>query len=208
MTDTDYRHSLHTASLNAWTVPAHKRADFSKLSLLLVDENNFMRRLVKQVCRSFEIQDITDVTDPRAAIALLKVKRVDLVICEYLMRQMSGLAFTKAVRSDDTMINREVPIIMLTGHTQVENILAARDAGVTELLAKPLSPHALLSRLIYVFEHPRPFVQVPGYVGPSRRRRFVEWRGEDRRLSRSYDGQALSEAEFGRLLGRPDQRGA
>ena len=82
--------------------------------------------------------------------------------------------------------NPFVPIIMLTGHTHVDRVLQARDAGVTEFLAKPISINAILSRLVAIVDHPRPFVRTKSYFGPCRRRRDDhQYQGPERR-SESY----------------------
>ena len=73
---------------------------------------------------------------------------------------------------------------MLTGHTSVDHVQAARDAGVNEFLAKPVSSKAILSRLVAVIEHPRPFVRTKVYFGPCRRRRREgDYHGPERRLA-------------------------
>jgi DNA-binding response OmpR family regulator len=73
---------------------------------------------------------------------------------------------------------------MLTGYTRVDHVRQARDAGVNEFLAKPVSVKAILSRLISVIEHPRPFVRTKSYFGPCRRRRGDnEYRGPERRVT-------------------------
>jgi DNA-binding response OmpR family regulator len=88
------------------------------------------------------------------------------------------------VRTSEKSSNHFVPIIMITGHTEKENILAARDAGVTEFLAKPITAQSLFNRIAEIVERPRAFVRAEGYFGPDRRRRTLEnyagpWRRHD-----------------------------
>jgi DNA-binding response OmpR family regulator len=85
------------------------------------------------------------------------------------------------VRTDDDSPNMFLPIIMMTGHTERARIFSARDAGVTEFLAKPVTAKSLLMRLTNIIEHPRPFVRAKGYFGPDRRRRSEEYAGPERR---------------------------
>jgi DNA-binding response OmpR family regulator len=71
---------------------------------------------------------------------------------------------------------------MLTGHTHIDHVRLARDAGANEFLAKPVSVKAILSRLMAVIDHPRAFVRSSGYFGPCRRRRAMDdYRGPERR---------------------------
>lgn len=155
--------------------------DFTDLSMLIVDDNRFTRTLVKQMCRAFGIRDVMEADDAAEAFRLLKHKSVDLIMIDYLMSPLSGTDFVKLIRTAEDSKCQEVPIIMMTGHTERENVVEARDAGVTELLAKPLSAYTLLSRIVRVFEKPRPFLRTADYTGPCRRRKFVEWHGGERR---------------------------
>jgi DNA-binding response OmpR family regulator len=77
-----------------------------------------------------------------------------------------------------------VPIIMITGHTEKYRVEEARDAGVTEFLAKPITAHNLFARIAEIVERPRAFVRCTDYFGPDRRRRPAEdyagpWRRDD-----------------------------
>jgi two-component system chemotaxis response regulator CheY len=74
------------------------------------------------------------------------------------------------IRQQGANANPYVPIIMLTGHSEKKRIISARDAGVTEFLAKPISAKALYERIFNVVANPRPFVKTPTYFGPDRRR--------------------------------------
>ena len=64
-----------------------------------------------------------------------------------------------------------IPVIMITGHSTMRRVAEARDAGVNELLAKPLTARGVLERLNRIVEHPRPFIRTADYFGPDRRRR-------------------------------------
>ena len=60
---------------------------------------------------------------------------------------------------------------MMTGHSERSRVVEARDAGVTEFVAKPLTAKSVLERMQAVIFHPRPFVRTATYFGPDRRRR-------------------------------------
>jgi DNA-binding response OmpR family regulator len=73
-------------------------------------------------------------------------------------------------------------VIMLTGHTSLEHVREARDAGVNEFIAKPVSVKTMMSRLAAVIEQPRSYVRTGSYFGPCRRRRNLhEYQGPERR---------------------------
>jgi len=81
-----------------------------------------------------------------------------------------GLELTQMIRQPGANANPYVPIIMLTGHTEKARVTAARDAGITEFLAKPISAKALYQRIANVVANPRPFIKTKNYFGPDRRR--------------------------------------
>jgi len=74
------------------------------------------------------------------------------------------------IRQPESKGNPYAPIIMLTGHSEKRRVTVARDAGVTEFLAKPISAKGLYQRILNVVANPRPFIKTKTYFGPDRRR--------------------------------------
>jgi DNA-binding response OmpR family regulator len=87
------------------------------------------------------------------------------------------------IRQPDSKGNPYAPIIMLTGHSEKRRVTVARDAGVTEFLAKPISAKGLYQRILNVVANPRPFIKTKTYFGPDRRRNTVNtYIGPERRV--------------------------
>lgn len=147
-----------------------------------------MRGLVRRLLESYGITDIVMMSDGRAALQDMPASMPDILILDYAMEPMDGLALTRAVRLGAESPNPYMPIIMMTAYTERHRVVAARDAGVTEIVAKPLSVASLFSRLVAVVDRPRPFIRVDGYFGPERRRRQVAYKGPDRRRARDTVG--------------------
>lgn len=157
---------------------------FDKLKMLVVDDNQHMRKLVVTILQAFGVFHIVEAVDGNRAWATLRETRPDVVFVDWQMDGMSGLDLVKLIRTSSQSPNPLVPIIMLTGHSQLDHVRQARDAGVSEFLAKPISVRAILSRLVAVIEHPRPFVRTKSYFGPCRRRRATgEYHGPERRTA-------------------------
>lgn len=142
---------------------------FENLSFLLVDDNESMRRLVRTILYQLGSHDIVEAPEGEVALDLLRNQPVDIAVCDMKMRPMDGIAFIHAVRQDETSPNRFLPIIMTSAYSEPDKVVAARDAGVSEFLAKPLSVTALYQRVMAVVERPRPFVRNGAYFGPLRR---------------------------------------
>ena len=157
--------------------------DFSRLQLLLVDDNDFMRDLYCQILEAigFRKSNITTAADGSEALARLREQRIDLVICDLNMKPMNGKKFTHYVRMNEDSPDPYLPIIICTGHAEMRHIAHARDCGANEILRKPVSAASLYARLQSVVESPRPFILSPNFVGPDRRRQDLPFNGPDRR---------------------------
>ncbi len=164
------------------------------LNVLVVEDNPNMQKLISEVLRALRIKNIRVAEDGGEALAELGARPADLVICDWEMEPMDGLVFTRTVRSDPESTDPYVPILMLTGHTQSERVEEARDAGVTEFLAKPISVQSLYERMCWIIEKPRQFIKGGDYVGPCRRRvRPTEINNKGRRHGDPSDNVADDE---------------
>jgi two-component system, chemotaxis family, chemotaxis protein CheY len=155
---------------------------FDRLRILVVDDNQHMRKLVVTILQAFGCTQIVEAVDGEHAWSCLPDANPDVILLDWQMSGMTGLEFVRKIRTDPDSPNPFVPVIMLTGHTHIDHVRMARDAGANEFLAKPVSVKAVLSRLMAVIEHPRPFVRSKLYFGPCRRRRAMDdYRGPERR---------------------------
>jgi CheY-like chemotaxis protein len=157
---------------------------FDRLKVLVVDDNQHMRKLVTAILQAFGVTHIAEANNGTRGLAAMR-ENPDVIILDWMMDEMNGIEFTKAVRSAPSSPNPYVPIIMLTGYTSADCVQQARDAGVNEFLAKPVSVKAMLARLTAVIEYPRPFVRTSVYFGPCRRRRTNDYTGPERRSESS-----------------------
>ena len=141
------------------------------LKFLVVDNNQFMRTLVRNVLHALGARHIEEASDGTDAYARLATFAADVIICDWQMSPMDGTDFVRLLRKGTDSPNPFVPVIMVTAHTEAHRVAKARDAGVTEFLAKPISARRLYSRIRAIIAHPRPFVRAQSFAGPDRRRR-------------------------------------
>jgi DNA-binding response OmpR family regulator len=144
---------------------------FGGMSVLVVDDSRNMRRILTQLLRSFGFVDIRYAGDGQAALEELRIGGVDIAILDWHMKPMNGLDFIRQIRSEATSPDPFLPIIMLTGFSELARVKLARDCGVNEILTKPVSPEALYARLTSIVRQPRPYVETRSFFGPDRRRR-------------------------------------
>lgn len=154
---------------------------FDKLTILIAEDNKPMRGLVRDILEALGVGTILEAADGEAAIKKLGNHTVDIVILDWNMEPMDGMELTRQIRTSPESPDQFVPIIMLSGHTERARVLQARDAGVTEFMAKPVSVKALCARINAIIDAPRPFIRASGYFGPDRRRRVLPFNGPDRR---------------------------
>jgi CheY-like chemotaxis protein len=130
-----------------------------------------MRSIVGVMLNSFGIRMIREAKDGAEALESLRRWPADLAICDFLMEPLDGVAFTRKVRNAPDSPNPYLPVVMLTGHSELHRVIEARDAGVTEFVVKPLTAKALVDRINTVIFKPRPFIRTRDYFGPDRRRK-------------------------------------
>ena len=163
---------------------------FDKLKILVVDDNVHMRKLVVTILQAFGVVHIFEAESGERAWAVLRESSPDVVVLDWMMEGLSGLDVVQMIRSDPQTPNPFVPVIMITGHTERHKVEAARDAGVTEFIAKPITAQSLFARIAEILERPRAFVRCESYFGPDRRRKAQEdYAGPWRRHGDGYDLQ-------------------
>lgn len=158
------------------------RIEFNKLRFLSCDDNPHMRRILRTLLHSFGAREVYEAEEGASALGMYANFLPDIVITDWAMPIFDGLELAQMIRQPDAKGNPFAPIIMLTGHSEKRRVTMARDAGITEFLAKPISAKALYNRILNVVAHPRPFIRTKTYFGPDRRRNTTSaYAGPERR---------------------------
>ncbi|MBB6250514.1 response regulator [Nitrospirillum iridis] len=159
------------------------------LSVLVADDNRFVRTILITVLRGLGIGRVLQAESGEEAMAILDVSTqiqgasdIDIVFADHLMAPVDGLGLLKWVRHHDHEKLKFIPYVMMSGEADENAVRLARDGGVTEYLAKPMSVANVASRLLAIVDKPRPFIRAPGYIGPDRRRQTLPYGGDDRRV--------------------------
>jgi CheY-like chemotaxis protein len=148
---------------------------YELLRILLIDDNHHMRVLLTEILRALGVRHVHEAADGTEGLQMLRDHPIDIVLTDLAMQPLDGVDFVKLLRNSEDSATAMTPVIMITGHSTLQRVNAARDAGVNEFLAKPLTARGVISRLMQVVEHPRPFVRTATYFGPDRRRRNDPW---------------------------------
>ncbi len=144
-------------------------ARFASAKVLVVDDEHYMRKVVRTLLMSIGVRTIHEASDGPTGLEAVRNLSPDVVIVDWQMPGLDGAGFVRMVRSPETFPFPDVPIIMLTGHGERSRVIEAIKVGVNEFLLKPVSSKALQSRLVSVLTKPRRVVQSGGYYGPAPR---------------------------------------
>lgn len=126
------------------------RAKVSRPQLLVVDDDEFMRRLLKQVLTSahYDVEAVGTAVD---AQLFLTTNRPDLILMDFLLPDSNGILLTRELKAGQ--FNVDIPVIMLTGQTEKQVIVESRKAGAVDFVAKPFNRDILLRKVAQHLGH-------------------------------------------------------
>ncbi len=118
------------------------------MQILIVDDYKTMLRIIRNLLKQLGFNNVDDAMDGSAALQKLRDKEFNLVISDWNMEPMSGLQLLKEVRADDKL--KTVPFIMITAESKSQNVIAAKEAGVSNYIVKPFNAATLKGKLAAV----------------------------------------------------------
>ena len=115
------------------------------MKVLIVDDYKTMLRIVRNLLNQIGFKDIDEATDGTMALEKFGQANYGLVISDWNMEPMSGFDFLKAVRAGAH--NKDVPFIMVTAESKTENVIKAKQAGVSNYIVKPFNAETLKGKI-------------------------------------------------------------
>jgi CheY-like chemotaxis protein len=148
---------------------AQARLNLKSLVVLIVDRDAFTRGLLSQMLRGFGVETVLTANTGAETKELLDHHCPDICLIEGELPDLSCPGLIGWIRHHRNPAVHFVPIIVMSGYTQMRLVSAARDGGAHMVVRKPLSPQTLFDRLAWVASSDRAFLEAPNYVGPDRR---------------------------------------
>ena len=145
------------------------QAMVQQLCVLVVDDNAFMRKLVRSMLHNIGVKTVFEAADGIDALEMIRTAAPDVVILDWEMPLLNGPELVRIVRSPAVFPMPDIPIIMLTGYGDRRRVAQTVRLGVNEVLCKPVSARALFDRLVSILLKPRASVKVGDYYGPEPR---------------------------------------
>ncbi len=117
----------------------------SDMPILVVDDYQTMVRIIKNLLRQIGYENVDDAPNGEVALEKIKSKNYGLIISDWNMEPMTGYDLLRKVRAEKE--TQEVPFIMVTAESKTDNVVAARNAGVSNYIVKPFNAQTLRSKI-------------------------------------------------------------
>ena len=115
------------------------------MPILIVDDYKTMLRIIRNLLKQLGFENVEEATDGSAALRKMRERGFGLVISDWNMEPMTGLQLLREVRADGQL--RDTPFIMITAESKKENVVAAKEAGVSNYIVKPFNAATLKTKL-------------------------------------------------------------
>lgn len=119
--------------------------------VLIVDDYKTMLRIIRNLLKQIDIENVEEASDGQEALNKLRAGHFGLVISDWNMAPMTGLDLLKEVRADARL--KDTPFIMITAESKTENVVAAKQAGVSNYIVKPFNAETLREKIEKVMSH-------------------------------------------------------
>ncbi len=118
------------------------------MTILVVDDYKTMLRILRNLLRQLNFSNIDEASDGAAALQKLRKSPCGLIISDWNMEPMTGIQLLREVRGDEKL--KSIPFIMITAESKSENVIAAKEAGVSNYIVKPFNAETLKSKIVSV----------------------------------------------------------
>ncbi len=118
------------------------------MAILVVDDYKTMLRIIRNLLKQLDFNNVDEATDGSEALKKLRDKDYGLVISDWNMEPMTGLQLVRELRSDKKL--KKLPFIMVTAESKTENVVAAKEAGVSNYIVKPFNAETLKQKIASV----------------------------------------------------------
>lgn len=181
------------------------RLDFEQLRVLIVGGRPYAVGTLKTAFDLAGVRRVSAVADGDRALVVLRDRMVDAVFCDDGVEPVDGVPFPLAARRSEGLVNPLVPVFLVCGGAPRRAVERARDDGITDVLARPVSAATVMRKLSAACRTPRPFIVSSAFFGPDRRSAVRgPFAGTDRR-QRQPSKVRLPHGEPLSLLSRRDE---
>jgi two-component system chemotaxis response regulator CheY len=172
--------------------------DFKDLRVLVVGGTAHAMQVLRTVLNIVGIADIEYAPTSIMALQQLRTRYFDAVFCDQSTARIDGADFPLAARRTQGLMNPMIPLFLTSSGPRRRDVELARDEGVTDVLARPISAATMRRKLLLAIARPRPFIASNEFFGPDRRAKGrPNWKGGERRTRQARKVKVASKANDG-----------
>lgn len=119
------------------------------MRVLVVDDFSTMRRIIKNILRQLGFNNVVEADDGTTAWDVLNKDKIDFIISDWNMPQMTGIELLRKVRGSEEFA--DLPFLMVTAEAQQENIIEAVQAKVSNYIVKPFTAEVMKQKIDKIF---------------------------------------------------------
>lgn len=144
---------MHSGSFfGGGLTPVNARAntialDLSDIAFLVVEDNQFVRRLIFEILNCFGAKKIVQASTAEEALNVMQAQSPDIIFSDWVMPGSGGIQLLRRLRGESA---KRVPIIIISGHATPDHVAEAMGEGADSYVVKPFSPKTLMDHLLKV----------------------------------------------------------
>jgi DNA-binding response OmpR family regulator len=140
------------------------------LKVLVIDDEHYMRKVTRTILTAIGVKTILEAPDAMSGLELARTQLPHLIIVDWEMPMIDGAQFVRMIRAPGEFPAPDIPIIILSAHSDHWRVVESARIGANEFVRKPVSIKTLEDRIVAVINRPRPTVKLDNYYGPMPRR--------------------------------------
>ena len=119
------------------------------IKVLIVDDFATMRKVIRNLLKQVGYEDIVEAEDGVMALKALKAQKIDVIVSDWNMPNMTGLDLLKSIRAHERL--KDIPVLLVTAEAEKENVVQAAQAGVNDYIVKPFTADVLQKKNDRIF---------------------------------------------------------
>lgn len=137
------------------------------LRVLIVEDNQYLRKLVRNLLVNIGVKQIDEVDEALAVLEAIRTTDPDIVMLEWELPLFSGSEVARIIRTPGLLTRPSVPIILFSKAASQARVEEAKRLGVDGYLTMPISAKALADRIVTILANPRPVAEAAGEAAHS-----------------------------------------
>jgi two-component system chemotaxis response regulator CheY len=119
------------------------------MKVLVVDDFATMRKIVRNILKQIGFTNIVEADDGANAMEIIKSEKIDFVVTDWNMPNMTGLELLKNIRAENNA--KDLPVLMVTAEGLANNVVDAVKAGVDNYIVKPFTAETVQTKIEQIF---------------------------------------------------------